>query len=198
MNERLRTFVAVPLPAAVRAAVLASAQALAGSLPTVRWSRKVENLHVTMKFLGQLSEIQVSELGAALGDALHATPRFEVVVRGLGAFPSERKATVVWAGVTDDDGQLARLAQAVEDVAGRLALGERETRPFHGHVTVGRSKDAVDARSALSAFVDQRFGVAPIDELHVYESQLGRGRNNEGSTYILRSRARLGGGTLSN
>jgi 2'-5' RNA ligase len=194
----LRTFVAVPLPPAVQASVLAAAQALAGALPSVRWSRKVENLHVTIKFLGNLGEERVQALSAALEDALAALPRFQLAVRGLGAFPSARKATVLWAGVDDKNGRLAALAEAVETVAARLALGERERRPFRGHVTVGRAKEGVDARGALSGFAERPFGVAPVDEIHIYESQLGGGPDNQGSTYVLRSRARLGGGTASN
>ena len=116
-----------------------------------------------------------------------ALPRFTVDVRGVGAYPSVRKASVIWVGVEDGAGHLGGVARAVEEVAAALGLGERETRPFRGHVTVGRAKGGVDARRGLEGFSDRPFGAVEVSEVHVYESQLG----GDGSTYVLRSRAAL-------
>ena len=73
----------------------------------------------------------------------------------------------------------------------RARVGEPETRPFRAHVTVVRAKAPVDARAPLAALGDQRFGVATVDAFHVYESRLGGGPHNPGSTYVLRHRAAL-------
>jgi RNA 2',3'-cyclic 3'-phosphodiesterase len=189
----VRSFVAVPLPAGVQAAVFSAAQALAGELPAVRWSRKVENLHVTIKFLGPVAETRLAEVGTAIARAVSELPRFGIELRGMGGFPSLGKAKVIWAGVEDRSGGLERVAQAVEVVAAELGVGERETeaRPFHAHVTVGRSKEGVDARAALVSQADRTFGPVAVDELHLYESRLGGGPDHAGSTYILRHRAGL-------
>ena len=109
----------------------------------------------------------------------------------MGAFPSARKANVLWAGVADD-GRLGLVAEAVEEVAARLGIGERSTRPFRAHVTVGRSKQGVDARAALAPFGERAFGAASVDEALVFESRLGSGPDSVGSTYILRHKAALG------
>jgi 2'-5' RNA ligase len=175
----------------VQEAVFAAADQLATALPGVRWSRKVENMHVTIKFLGGVEESRLADFGADLQAALAALPAFEISVRGMGAFPSARRANVIWAGVDDPSGGLQRAAAVVETVAVRAQVGEPETRPFRAHVTVGRAKTPVDAREPLSTLVDHRFGVAPVDALHVYESQLGGGPHNAGSTYVLRHRAAL-------
>jgi 2'-5' RNA ligase len=188
MND-LRSFVAVPLPGDLQGRILAAAQELATELPGVKWSRKVENLHVTVKFLGQVAEERLADLGAALDRALAALPRFGIDVRGMGAFPSARKASVVWAGIDDGERGLAAVAEAVEAAAERLGFA-RSDRPFRGHVTVGRSKGGVDARAALAAVADRPFGRATVEEVHLYESRLG----GDGSTYVLRSRAALGVG----
>jgi 2'-5' RNA ligase len=182
----VRSFVAVPLPEKMQSDVFAAAQALSRELPAVKWSRKPGNLHVTVKFLGDVAEERLPELGEALEQALAARPRFEVEVRGLGAFPSRQKASVVWAGIDDAGQGLAAVAQAVEAVAARFGVAKEE-RPFRGHVTVGRSKQGVDARAALDAWTDHLFGRVTVDEVHLYESQLG----GDGSTYVLRSRATL-------
>jgi len=182
----------------------------------VRWSRKVENMHITVKFLGGVQEDRLTVFGADLQAALKAFPAFEIAVRGMGAFPSLGRANVIWAGIEDPSGGLKRAAAVVEGVAARTRIGQPETRPFRGHVTVGRAKAPVDARAPLSSLGQHLFGVATVDALHVYESQLGGGADDQmrkpwegsrslprgtplggaqlrpraaGSTYVLRHRA---------
>ena len=191
----VRSFVAVPLPGQIQADVLAAAQTLARLLPSVKWSRKVENLHITVKFLGQVAEDRLASFGDELGRALGTLPRMRLAVRGLGAFPVARKANVIWAGVVEDvtdggpaDG-LARVAEVVETVAGKVGVGAGEpSRPFRAHVTVGRHRNGIDARAALASWIDHSFGTLAVDEVHIYESRLG----GDGSSYVLRARARLG------
>ncbi len=187
----VRSFVAVALPAAVQRAVFGLADQLASALPGVRWSRKVENVHVTIKFLGNVDEERLAAFGTDLQAALADVPVFPIAVRGMGAFPSARRANVIWAGVDDPTGRLQRAAAAVEAVAARAAVGPRETRPFRAHVTVGRAKAPVDARGALAGLSERPFGGATVDELLVYESRLGGGPEHAGSTYVLRHRAAL-------
>jgi 2'-5' RNA ligase len=192
MTEAVRSFVAVPLPGPLQARIFAAAQELGRDLPDVKWSRKVENLHITVKFLGPVSEEKLTALGSELARALAPLPRFRLELRGMGAFPSARKASVVWAGVEDVARGLTAVAQAVEGVGERLGFA-REQRVFTGHVTVGRSKGrgGADVRAALDAFAGRAFGETTIEEVHVYESRLGGGPDSAGSTYVLRSRAAL-------
>ena len=177
----------MPLPGPLQARIFAAAQELARELPDVKWSRKVENLHITVKFLGPVGEEKLAALGSELAQALAPLPRFRLELRRMGAFPSARKANVLWAGVDDVARGLAAVAEVVEGVGERLGFA-REQRPFTGHVTVGAPKGrGVDARAALDAFAGRDFGGTTVEEVHVYESRLG----GEGSTYVLRSRAAL-------
>jgi 2'-5' RNA ligase len=184
----VRSFLAVPLPAAVQAVIADAAAEIARQLQGVSWSKKIENLHVTMKFLGPVAVDRLEQLAAELGGALADVPRFEIALRGWGAFPSARHARVVFAGVEDSEA-LSAVAEIVEAVAERFGF-EREKRRFTGHVTVGRSKEkgGIDARAAFEGAADRSFGRVAVEEVHVYESHLGR----EGSTYVLRHRAPLG------
>ena len=190
MMEAVRSFVAVPLPGPLQARIFAAAQELGRDLPDVKWSRKVENLHITVKFLGPVGEEKLAALGIELARALAPLPRFRLEMRRMGAFPAARHANVLWAGADDVDHGLAAVAEVVEGVCERLGFA-REQRPFTGHVTVGRTKGhGVDARAALNAFAArnvQPLGETTVEEVHVYESRLG----GEGSTYVLRSRAAL-------
>ncbi|HEY4393327.1 MAG TPA: RNA 2',3'-cyclic phosphodiesterase [Polyangia bacterium] len=191
-TKPIRSFVAVPLPEGVRASVFAAEGELGRALPGVKWSRKIENLHVTIKFLGPVEEVKLAAFGGALAMALAELPRFAIEVRGMGAFPSPRQANVLWAGVAEDGGRLGAVAAVVEETAACLGIGERENRPFRAHVTVGRSKSGVDARAALAPFTARLFGQAAIEEVQVFESRLGRGPHSDGSTYVLRHTAALG------
>ncbi len=187
----VRSFVAVPLPSDVQSRVFDAAREMAGMLPGVRWTRKVENLHVTVKFLGPTPEDRLAALGQALESQLAKLPRFRLDLHRMGAFPSARHASVLWAWAEDAGGGLAAVTAAVESIAGQFGFA-RETRPMTGHVTVGRSRgDGVDARAVLDLFVDREFGSVAVDAIHVYESRLGGGPEHAGSTYILRHRAAL-------
>lgn len=190
MTDVVRSFVAVPLPVPLQARIFAAAQELGRDLPDVKWSRKVENLHITVKFLGPVGETQLVAVGSELAQALAPLPRFRLELRRMGAFPSARHANVLWAGADDVEHGLAAVAEVVEGVCERLGFA-RERRPFTGHVTVGRAKGrGVDASAALDAFAGrnaQALGETTVEEVHIYESRLG----GEGSTYVLRSRAAL-------
>ncbi|HVR61615.1 MAG TPA: RNA 2',3'-cyclic phosphodiesterase [Polyangia bacterium] len=187
----VRSFIAVDLPSEVRERVLAAAVSLAPALPDVdiRWSSKVENLHVTLKFLGNVAVGRLDQLGQALVARLGAVPPFSIGVRGFGAFPSLREASIIWAGVEDRQQHLARVAAIVDDVAAAHGFVPEE-RAFRGHVTVGRARERahVDVRQALQSLTEQAFGEVVVSEVSIYESRLGR----EGSTYVLRCRAPLG------
>jgi RNA 2',3'-cyclic 3'-phosphodiesterase len=212
----VRSFVAVPLPADARAAILASvhgagpggAPGLSAGLPEIRWSRRPENLHVTLKFLGQVDPALLARFAAALAEALAPTAGFQVSLRGFGAFPSPRDAQVIWVGVDDPARQLAAVAGIVEQVAARLAVGQdhaktqsqpqaqtppHKPRPFRAHVTVGRTprraRHGVDATAALTGWSERAFGPVTISEIHLYESITG----GDASTYVLRGTATLHG-----
>jgi 2'-5' RNA ligase len=189
----IRSFVAVPLPPELQAHIMAAVQELAREpeLQTVRWSRKAENLHVTIKFLGGVAEPKLAAFGSALQAALASMARFRLGVHGIGAFPSVRRANVLWAGVTDKAGELERIASIVEEIAARIGVGEPAARRFQAHVTVGRAKVPVDASAPIGRVATSRFGVAYVHTIHVYESQLGGGPDHRGSTYFVRHRAVL-------
>lgn len=126
--ERLRSFVAVPLPAELQADLLRSARALGSELPAVKWSAKVENLHITLRFLGNVSVAGVEALASALREATAAHESFSVALQGFGAFPDLRRASTLWAGVDDGEGRLGRVAASVEGWSSGWAWARRRRR----------------------------------------------------------------------
>jgi 2'-5' RNA ligase len=198
VRSGIRSFVAVPLSAPVRSAILAAAEGLSARLPEVKWTRKADNLHVTLMFLGQVEPSLLARFGEALGGVLGPHPSFTVDVRGVGAFPSLKNAQVVWVGVEDPSRQLDEVARAVVDVAEQLAVGdvaEQRRRPFRAHVTIGRaprrSRGVGDVTAALAPWAERDFGQVLVNEVHLYESITG----GDASTYVLRGTAALEGAT---
>jgi 2'-5' RNA ligase len=132
----VRAFVALELPADVRAGVTRAQAALraAAESADVRWTEPA-GFHVTLKFLGAVDDARVPTITDALAGAAATLAPFACATAALGAFPTPHRPRVVWIGVSGDD--VARLATAVD--AALAPLGSvAEARPFHAHVTLGR------------------------------------------------------------
>jgi 2'-5' RNA ligase len=168
----MRLFVAVLLPDAVRRALAAAVDRLRPLAPGVAWVAS-ENLHVTLKFLGEVDDGRVTQVREALARAVPAGAPFDVRVRAMGAFPGAARARVLWAGIADA-GPLAALADRVDTALGTAGF-PRDERPFAAHVTLGRVREprrdaALAAALAEAATVD--FGLVRVDQVVLVRSQL--------------------------
>lgn len=134
----------------------------------------LENLHVTLRFLGDVTPAVCEELRSVISAAVVGVPPFEARVRGLGAYPDPRKPRVIWAAL--------RQAQPLQQVVARLAdpLGAlgfvADTRPWQAHATLARVKARPPDELArlLSGHVDTDFGPAPVDRIDLMTSELTR------------------------
>lgn len=119
-----------------------------------------DNLHVTLKFLGQIEPVLVQRVGSLLAEVASQHSAFELEVRGLGAFPTPRRARVIWAGLAAGAAELGRLAARVD--AGLAELGfAPEARPFAAHVTLARVREPqrdAGLAAALEAGPAREFG----------------------------------------
>lgn len=104
----------------------------------VRWVRP-EGIHLTLKFLGNVPEERITAINQAIREAIAAAGvgPFTLQAAGLGTFPNFRRPAVIWVGVQDDTQELQRLQEAIEAAMERLGF-QREERPFHPHLTLGR------------------------------------------------------------
>ena len=159
------------LPDDVRQQLADAAERLRRHATDVAWVAP-GNLHVTLKFLGQVDEARVPALTDALRAALADRPTFDVAVRGLGAFPSPTRPRVLWAGLEDTTGGMRTLAERVDACCGRLGFAA-ETRAFAAHVTLGRVREArrqPALADALSRPAD--FGRLRVDRVSLMRSEL--------------------------
>jgi 2'-5' RNA ligase len=189
----VRLFLAVFPPPAVRAAAHAAAEALRRAGParaSVSWV-KAENLHYTLRFLGEVGEDGARRAAEAAGDAAAAVPAFDAHLGGLGAFPNPERARVLWIGLSAGAEALTALAHALDRALKPRGFGAPD-HPFSPHLTLGRVREPGGgwsealSRTPAPAGPHARFAV---DRLCVVESTL----SPKGSTYTVRAEAPLRG-----
>lgn len=186
MREReLRLFIAVPLPEPMKGVlegIQASWKKRAGA---VRWVRP-EGFHLTLKFLGSVPEAKVDEIREVMERVARDWDPFTVEVEGAGAFPSLRRARVLWVGVSDPQGKLKALFKALERGLRKLGFPE-EDRPFHPHLTLGRVKGTADL--SFVGGEEVRVGALEVREVVLFKSEL----RPEGAIYHPLASVPLGG-----
>jgi len=173
----IRAFIAIPIPATLQTAIqqgTASLQQEADS-KLVRWA-PVQNMHLTLKFLGDISEADVDTLKAALKREMESQPAFEIALKGLGAFPNISHPRVVWLGV-EGKGSFLALHQCAEKVASQIGI-DSDKGKFSAHLTLGRVRRQVrkagkdQIRRAILAHQDVNFGTLDAEQVHLYQSKL--------------------------
>ena len=133
-----------------------------------RWVPK-ENIHLTLAFLGRVDDQRIGVISSAIGEAVQGHVDFGVRLGELGAFPSTRRARVVWAGLDDPTQGIAGLAGSVGEAMEGLGF-PREKRAFAPHVTLARLK--TPGRVELDATLEP----VPfaVERISLFESRLGR------------------------
>ena len=171
-SQRLRLFVAVDIPAELLEGLNASLAPLRArpEVKSARWTTAA-NQHVTLKFLGWVEAEAVDPVATALVSVVSSYEPSTITLAGLGAFPSERRARVLWAGLDDPAGLLRALASGIEGALVPLGFGT-EKRDFSPHLTLARFKPP----AALAGVLSEEQGVAParfdVDHLVLYRSHL--------------------------
>jgi 2'-5' RNA ligase len=186
ISNTWRVFVAMELPAPVRQKLIEHIDRLRSTLAEVRasWSRE-ENLHLTLKFLGDTPITSVEALAQATQRAATNVAPFEIVVEGCGAFPPRGHPRVLWIGIDDPSGQLGLLRTALEDECAKAGFPRAE-RPFHPHLTIARIRKPHDSRHLAAAHQEMVFDRETVraSELAVIRSEL----RSEGSRHTVISR----------
>ena len=167
----MRLFIALDIPAEIRARLTEFMERARLLAPNARWAR-VEGLHVTLKFIGHVDDVVVEQIKVALA-SIKAAP-FEVNFGGVGFFPNPNAGRVFWAGVDGGD-HLPRLASTIDAALEKLGFA-RETKPYHPHLTLARtsSRPLRELKPLLSDPPPQ-FGTMTAREFFLYQSQPQKG-----------------------
>ncbi len=178
-----RLFIALPVEDSVRANL--ARVGTAADARGVSWV-KPENLHVTLAFLGTVEEHRIDDVEDA---AFAATEGFvgplRLAAQGIGAFPNDRRAKVLWAGLTGDVPTLIKLQAALANEL-RAAGFELDDKRFHPHITLARLRVPQPVPNRLARL--QEYGEWSVGELQVVESRL----HPAGARYVVRADVPLG------
>ncbi len=169
----MRAFIAVEFDAAIRERLAEVATRLRAASSGVKWVSP-EQMHLTLKFLGEIEESAVDEVAVVMAEAASGIAPFEVRVAGVGAFPPHGAPRVVWAGLDDAANHLKRLHVRLDSGVAELGV-ERESRPFAAHLTLGRVKDpraSQGVRAAIEREAAADLGVQKVEELVLFQSVL--------------------------
>jgi 2'-5' RNA ligase len=176
----IRAFLAIDLPGSLRLGLAQVQGKLKESGADVRWV-PVGNIHLTLKFFGNIPEADVEAIAAAAREAAAKQAPFQLQITEPGAFPSVRAPRVVWLGLGGDVLPLSQFYHRLEKAF--AALGHLpEDRAFHPHLTLGRVKSP-QGRERLAKMLQTLPPISwppfQVKEIILFRSQL----SPQGSTY---------------
>jgi 2'-5' RNA ligase len=185
-TEHWRVFIAIELPSNICKRIADHIDRLRDSVPDARasWIRE-DNLHLTLKFLGDIPVTNVEQLSAAASLAATRIEPFEIFVDDCGAFPLRGQPRVLWIGTDDPSGKLSELNRALEDECANAGFA-RESRAFHPHLTIARIRQPQGSRQLAAVHKEVGFNreAISVSELTVIRSEL----RSEGARHTVVSR----------
>jgi 2'-5' RNA ligase len=191
----MRLFIAVDLDERVRAAAAAIGGRLRGEIE--RGGRRLapagaswvapHNMHLTVRFLGEVEEARAALVAKAVGEAFRI-PAFAISIGGVGLFPPAGRPRVLWIGVPEGNSQLVAVHGEVEQRLDALGF-EREQRAYHPHLTLARFREPASAevRVLVAQASGTEAGHSAAHDVVLYESRL----SSAGPTYHVLARAPL-------
>ena len=186
----MRAFLGIGLPADVRDAIASVTEQVRGLRAPVAWTAS-KNLHITLDFLGEISTERRVLVEPAMRDVASGIGPFSLTAEGGGAFPGTRNPRVFWVGFLEPLELVRQLQQNMGDALSGAGFPP-EDRPFHPHITVGRTRGTLPpawGERFVHALSGKRFGIVPVSSFTLFESRLGPG----GAAYIPLCDFRLAG-----
>lgn len=160
MAKTLRAFIALTIPDEVAQFLSGLQQSLRSSGVKMSWVRP-ENIHLTLKFFGDIKDTDIAPIAGAMDRALDGLPPFELAVQGMGVFPGIKRPRVLWAGLAGNTAELMHLVDRVQNALAPIGF-KPETRGFKAHLTLGRIRKAIDGK-ALQACLSSTVAFAPLE-----------------------------------
>ena len=184
-----RMFCAFELPESVRSRIDQHSRKVREAVPeaAASWSRP-ENIHLTMKFFGNVDQAQAPVISAAATRVVNEFSPIEIEVGKTGVFPRPSRPQVLWIGINDPSGALAKLQDRLEDEFAREGF-PKENRAFHPHLTIARIRRPQNADRLAQIHLGLPFSAVALrlSELILFRSEL----SSKGSKYTAISRHRL-------
>lgn len=141
---KIRTFIAIELSDSVRQNIAELQQELKRDREKISWT-KPENIHLTLKFLGDTDETKLDDIANIITDIAGDYQSFNVSVSGLGVFPNFRRPRVLWIGIPNPASALIEIAEKIDTRLAEIGF-KKDDRKFSPHLTIGRVKTQLSDR----------------------------------------------------
>jgi len=139
--EKIRSFIAIEISESVRKKIADLQEELKKHKERISWT-KPDNIHLTLKFLGDIEESKTKSIGESLTIATKELQPFNFFVKELGVFPNFRRPRVLWVGINNPGNELNNIHSKIEQQLNQLGF-QKEKKRFNPHLTIGRVKSQV-------------------------------------------------------
>ncbi|MBN1870704.1 MAG: RNA 2',3'-cyclic phosphodiesterase [Candidatus Omnitrophica bacterium] len=173
MSQTIRTFIAIPLNTEIQQAISRVQERLKKHDCSIKWV-KPENIHLTLKFLGDVELEKIDTIKQKLESLFKGIGPVKLEMTQLDAFPSINHPKILWIGLKDDEQKISRQVSVLEDELGKLGF-KKEERPFSPHVTIGRIRSPRNIQALSEAMSEYSFPAGlkqVIDCIILYKSTL--------------------------
>ena len=173
MSNTIRTFIAIELPETIISAISKVQEGVKSYGFNIRWVHP-ENIHLTLKFLGDTKEDETDKIAKVIFESVKTYSPISLFAKGIGVFPGIKRPRVIWAGISGHLNPLFKLQKKLENGIEMLGF-KKEKRPFRAHLTLGRIKDRIDPKrfgDTLRAFGGFESETFYADKVILYKSEL--------------------------
>ncbi len=154
----MRTFIAIELPKEIKDALARLQEKLKSTGADVKWVEP-DNIHLTLKFLGEIDEQKLDKIALILENIAKDKSSFHICISSIGAFPRNSSPRVIWVGIDKGDKETKEIAKQLEEKIQKIGI-PKEDRSFSSHITIGRTRSALNLQKL-------------VQELKTLENDLG-------------------------
>ena len=185
LHSRIRAFIAIEISNSVREKIANLQEELKKHKERISWT-KPGNIHLTLKFLGDVEESKIKLIGESLTNATKEFQPFKFLVKNLGAFPNLRRPRVLWLGIENPTNELSEILNIIDKQLNLLGFPKKKR--FSPHLTIGRVKSQVSDQFIERFKISQFDGdEVKVEEIIFMKSQL----HSKGAIYTPLKKLRL-------
>ncbi|MBM4277507.1 MAG: RNA 2',3'-cyclic phosphodiesterase [Deltaproteobacteria bacterium] len=186
----LRSFLAIELPESILKRIEEVQNDLKSSRADVRWVSP-ENIHLTLKFFGNIEESEIDSIVKSIEEPVHTTSSFSINVQGIGAFPGLKNPRVIWMGFQEGKEMIVAIQKRLEGEFEKIGF-QPEDRSFHPHLTLGRmrsNRGKDELVRGMERYREEELGSFQVERIVLFKSDL----RPAGPIYTPLREVRLGG-----
>jgi 2'-5' RNA ligase len=172
----MRTFIAIELSEEIKDFLSRIQNQLRSTGADVKWVQP-QNIHLTLKFLGERDDKKIEKIIQILEDAVKEIRQFSIRLSSIGAFPRITSPRVIWIGVSDGDTETKVVAEELEKNLAKIGI-PKEDRPFSSHITIGRTRSGLNREVLVKELenLTDKFGEEKLEflvnKITLFESTL--------------------------